>query len=203
MSNEGLLFIISAPSGAGKTSLCKEVTKSFSDLYYSVSYTTRPSRPGEKEGEDYFFVSEVKFQEMVDNKRFGEWAEVHGNRYGTSIDVLEKHRHTGTDVILDIDGQGARQLRTHFTNGISVFVIPPSWSELEKRLRSRKTESDEDIRKRLENARNELKHIEDYDYVLINDDYDQAVSSLKSIIIAERCKRERVLPQICELLQLS
>lgn len=139
---------------------------------------------------------------MVDNKRFGEWAEVHGYNYGTSIDVLEKHRHRGTDVILDIDGQGARQLRSYFTNGIGIFVIPPSWSELEKRLRSRKTESDEDINKRLENGRNELKHIGDYDYVLINDDYDQAVSSLKSIIIAERCRRERVLPHISDLFQL-
>ena len=203
MTKEGLLFIISAPSGAGKTSLCREAVKNFSDLYYSVSYTTRSPRPGEEDGEDYFFVSETEFQEMVDNEEFGEWAEVHGNRYGTSVDSLKKRQCSGTDVILDIDEQGARQLRTHFPNSISVFVIPPSWSELEERLRSRRTDSEDEILKRLKNAREELKHIESYDYLLINDDFDHAVSLLQSIIDAERCKRERVLPQVKSLFQLE
>ena len=202
MNKKGLLFIISAPSGTGKTSLCKEAKKFFPDLYYSVSYTTRFPRPGEKDGEDYHFVSEEEFLEMMNRKRFAEWAEVHGNRYGTTIDSLKGFRLKGIDVILDIDGQGAEQLRNVFPGSICVFVLPPSWKRLEERLKSRKTDSKEDISKRLENAREELQYIGSYDYVLINDDFNDAVSTLKSIIVAERCRRERVLARVKGLLKL-
>lgn len=202
MNKEGLLFIISAPSGAGKTSLCKEVVKFFPNLYHSVSYTTRLPRPGEKDGEDYLFVSKDKFQEMVDDRSFVEWAEIHGNRYGTTIDSLKEYRHKGIDIILDIDGQGGRQLKNEYPDGIYVFILPPSRKDLEERLRLRSTDSDEDIEKRLKNAKEELQYIYQYDYIVVNNDLQEAVSALKSIIIAEKCRRERVLPLVKDLFQL-
>jgi len=203
MNKEGLLFIISAPSGAGKTSLCKKVVKFFPNLYHSVSYTTRLPRPGEKDGEDYLFVSKDKFQEMIDDGRFVEWAEIHGNRYGTTIDSLKEYRHKGIDIILDIDGQGGRQLKNEYPDGIYVFILPPSRKDLEERLRLRSTDSDEDIEKRLKNAKEELQYIYDYDYIVVNSDLEEAVSTLKSIIIAEKCRRDRVLPFVKGLFQLT
>ncbi|RJP56968.1 MAG: guanylate kinase [Deltaproteobacteria bacterium] len=202
MNKEGLLFIISAPSGAGKTSLCKEVVKFFPNLYHSVSYTTRLPRPGEKDGEDYLFVSKDKFQEMIDDRSFVEWAEIHGNRYGTTIDSLKEYRHKGIDIILDIDGQGGRQLKNEYPDGIYVFILPPSRKDLEERLRLRSTDSDEDIEKRLKNAKEELQYIYQYDYIVVNNDLEEAVSALKSIIIAEKCRRDRVLPLVKGLFQL-
>ena len=203
MNKEGLLFIISAPSGAGKTSLCKKVVKFFPNLYHSVSYTTRLPRPGEKDGEDYRFVSKDKFQEMIDDGRFVEWAEIHGNRYGTTIDLLKEYRHKGIDIILDIDGQGGRQLKNEYPDGIYVFILPPSRKDLEERLRLRSTDSNEDIEKRLKNAKEELQYIYDYDYIVVNSDLEEAVSTLKSIIIAEKCRRDRVLPFVKGLFQLT
>ena len=179
MNKEGLLFIISAPSGAGKTSLCKKVVKFFPNLYHSVSYTTRLPRPGEKDGEDYLFVSKDKFQKMIDDRRFVEWAEIHGNRYGTTIDSLKEYQHKGIDIILDIDGQGGRQLKNEYPDGIYVFILPPSWKDLEERLRLRSTDSDEDIEKRLKNAKEELQYIYHYDYIVVNNDLEEAVSALK------------------------
>jgi len=196
MNKDGMLVIISAPSGAGKTSLCEEITRFFPDFYYSVSYTTRHPRPGEKDGKDYHFVSEEKFREMIDEKRFIEWAEVHGNRYGTASDPIRECRGKGIDVILVIDAQGAEQIAKEFPNGVYIFILPPSWHELENRLRSRGSDSNEDIKKRLENAKEEFRDIKRYDYLLINDDFDTAASTLKSIIIAERCRRDRVLPLV-------
>ena len=203
MNKEGLLFIISAPSGAGKTSLCKEVVKFFPNLYHSVSYTTRLPRPGEKDGEDYLFVSKDKFQKMIDDRSFVEWAEIHGNRYGTTIDSLKEYWHKGIDIILDIDGQGGRQLKNEYPDGIYVFILPPSRKDLEERLRLRSTDSDEDIEKRLKNAKEELQYIYHYDYIVINNDLKEAVSALKSIIIAEKCRRDRVLPLVKDLFQLD
>jgi len=203
MNKEGLLFIISAPSGAGKTSLCKKVVKFFPNLYHSVSYTTRLPRPGEKDGEDYRFVSKDKFQEMIDDGRFVEWAEIHGNRYGTTIDSLKEYQHKGIDIILDIDGQGGRQLKNEYPDGIYIFILPPSRKDLEERLRLRSTDSDEDIEKRLKNAKEELQYIYDYDYIVVNSDLEEAVSTLKSIIIAEKCRRDRVLPFVKGLFQLT
>jgi guanylate kinase len=203
MSNEGLLVIISAPSGVGKTSLCKEVLKFFPDLRHSVSYTTRAPRPGEKDGLDYQFVSEEKFREMVDGGMFAEWAEIHGNRYGTAANALKEYLRSGNEVILDLDGQGARQIREEFPNSIYVYILPPSWKELEKRLRSRRTDSNEDIKRRLENAKEELQYAEHYDYIVINDAFNVAVSTLRSIIVAEKCRRKRVLKQVEALFNFS
>ncbi|MEW6616228.1 MAG: guanylate kinase [Thermodesulfobacteriota bacterium] len=202
MNEEGLLYIISAPSGAGKTSLCREVVKFFPNLYHSVSYTTRLPRPGEKDGEDYRFVSKEKFQEMINDRRFVEWAEIHGNRYGTTIDSLKEYRHKGIDIILDIDGQGGRQLKNEYPDGIYVFILPPSLKDLEERLRLRSTDSNEDIEKRLKSAKEELQYIYQYDYIVLNDDFNEAISTLKSIIIAEKFRRERVLPRVKGLFQL-
>ncbi len=203
MSNKGLLVIISAPSGVGKTSLCKEVLKFFPDLRHSVSYTTRAPRPGEKDGLDYQFVSEEKFQEMIDGGMFAEWAEIHGNRYGTAANALKEYLRNGNEVILDLDGQGARQIREEFPNSIYVYILPPSWKELEERLRSRRTDSNEDIKRRLENAKEELQYAEHYDYIVINDAFNVAVSTLRSIIVAEKCRRKRVLKQVEALFNLS
>ena len=201
MNKEGLLFIISAPSGAGKTSLCNEITRFLPDLQYSVSYTTRSPREGEKNGEDYHFISNEKFQEMIDERRFVEWAEVHGNRYGTAVDSLRECRHKGKDVILDIDGQGARQIKDEFPDAVCIYILPPSWKELEERLPSRRTDSDENIIRRLRNATEEVRYVDLYDYILINDDFNETVFLLKSIIAAERCRSERVLPLIEEFKQ--
>jgi guanylate kinase len=202
MKKEGLLYIISAPSGAGKTSLCREVVKFFPNLHHSVSYTTRLPRPGEKDGEDYHFVSKEKFHEMINDRRFVEWAEIHGNRYGTTIDSLKEYRHKGIDIILDIDGQGGKQLKNEYPDGIYVFILPPSLKDLEERLRSRSTDSNEDIEKRLKSAKEELQYIYHYDYIVVNDNFNEAVSTLKSIIIAEKFRRERVLPRVKGLFQL-
>ncbi|MFH2011372.1 MAG: guanylate kinase [Pseudomonadota bacterium] len=202
MNKEGLLFILSAPSGAGKTSLCKEVVKIFPDLYHSVSYTTRLPRQGEKDGEDYHFVSKEKFQEMIDGGKFVEWAEIYGNRYGTTIDSLREYQYKGFDLILDIDGQGGRQLKRNYPEGIYVFILPPSLKDLEDRLRSRSTDSNEDIEKRLTSAIEELQYIYQYDYIVINDDFNGALSNLRSIIVAERSHRKRVLPLVKSIFQL-
>lgn len=200
---KGLVFVVSAPSGAGKTSLCKGVVELFSDIRHSVSYTTRAPRTNERDGIDYHFVSEEKFLMMADNNQFVEWAVVHGNRYGTAGASIRKCEDEGIDVILDIDVQGARQIRDRLGRGVYIFVLPPSPEELEKRLRGRGTDVDEVIKKRLMNAREEINQIYNYDYMIINDRFDDAVERLRSIIIAERCNREAVLPQIKEAWELK
>lgn len=192
-NKEGLLVIISAPSGAGKTSLCEAVMGFFPDLNYSVSHTTRTPRPGETNGDDYHFVSQETFQEMIKDGRFAEWAEVHGNKYGTAAEPIRECLHKEKGVILDIDGQGARQLKDKFPDAVSIFILPPSWEELEERLRSRRTDDDKDIEIRLKNAREEIQYVEQYDYVVINDDFTEAASTLKSIVIAEKCRTQRFL----------
>lgn len=196
---KGLIFVVSAPSGAGKTSLCKRVVDIFPDLRHSISYTTRPPRLGETDGVDYHFVSEEKFLKMVEKDEFVEWAVVHGNRYGTAEASLRKHEKEGIDVILDIDVQGARQIRKRLGRGVYIFVLPRFPEELEKRLRGRGTENEEDIKARLSNARKEMEQIANYDYIVINDLFENAAERLKSIIAAERCKRDAVLPQVKEV----
>jgi guanylate kinase len=199
MDKEGLLFVLSAPSGAGKTSLCKEVVSFFPDLWHSVSYTTRPCRPGENDRVDYHFVSKEKFKEMVDTRKFAEWSEIYGDRYGTPINALKEHKSNGIDMILDIDGKGARQLRDSFPKGIYIFVLPPSWEDLEERLRARMTNTDKEIKKRLKNTKKELQYVFDYDYIVINDNFETAVFELISIIIAERCRS--VHPEMSNFVQ--
>ncbi|MFB0506799.1 MAG: guanylate kinase [Thermodesulfobacteriota bacterium] len=196
MKREGLLYIVSAPSGGGKTTILKRVMSYFPDIRFSISYTTRPPRSGERDGEDYHFITPQQFQEMVEKGAFAEWAEVLGNRYGSSLDSLQESRSQGVDLILDIDSQGARQIEERFDGGVFIFILPPSLEALEQRLNARKVDGQEVIQFRMAQARDEMKQARWYDYIIVNDRIDEAAEQLKSIIIAERCRRERVLERI-------
>ncbi|UCD66017.1 MAG: guanylate kinase [Deltaproteobacteria bacterium] len=188
----GNLFIISAPSGTGKTTILREVFAMMEKVVFSVSHTTRAPRIGEQEGIDYFFVNKDIFATMRQQGLFLEWAEVHGNLYGTSSRAIQDGTDQGLDVILDIDVQGASQVKeTLGDKGIFIFISPPSLKELERRLAGRSTESESAIATRLANARDEMNSIDLYDYVIVNDKVDHAVEILKSIIIAERSKKRR------------
>lgn len=198
MERPGLLFVISAPSGAGKTSLCKEVIDNLGGLRHSVSYTTRAPRGGEIDGIDYHFVTPERFANMVATGAFAEWAEVHGNRYGTAIATLEGARQAGVDLLLDIDCQGAGQLKRNYQHGVFIFILPPSYQELQRRLEGRKTDAPEVIARRMANARGEIEAAHWYDYLVVNDDFAQAKTNLLSILLAERCRTERVLGSLPE-----
>jgi guanylate kinase len=191
--NEGILLVLSAPSGCGKTTLLRQVMAELPGLSFSVSHTTRQPRPGEVNGHDYHFVSPEQFKVIRDQQPSGflEWAEVHGNLYGTSRQEVESRLAAGTDVILDIDVQGAEQVR-HNAQPVTVFIAPPSLAELEQRLRGRGTESPESLRIRLANAEKEMQAAPAYTYLIINDQLNQAVLELKSVIIAERCRQRRL-----------
>ncbi|NOQ66644.1 MAG: guanylate kinase [Desulfobacterales bacterium] len=192
MMKNGNLFIISAPSGTGKTTILKRVIAELKNIVFSVSHTTRSPRLGEEKDVDYFFVDKRTFVTMQDQGLFLEWAEVHGNLYGTCSNTVQTITEQGNDIILDIDVQGARQLMDKLKNkGVFVFISPPSLHELEKRLVNRGTESDSVIATRLNNAHDEMKSLEYYDYVIVNDRVDQAIDELKSIIIAERSRKRR------------
>lgn len=187
----GIPFIISAPSGTGKTSICREVRSVIPGLAFSVSYTTRAKRKGEKEGEDYFYISLETFNEMIKKGSFLEWAQVHGHYYGTSKDFVTKKITQGLDCLFDIDIYGAKNLKKIYPNGIFIFVIPPSLQELKSRLSRRQTEDQKEIHLRMENAVSELWAFEEYQYLIINDEFSRAVEELRSIILAERCKTQR------------
>lgn len=203
MQRSGIIFVISAPSGAGKTSLCKELIDFFPALRHSVSYTTRPARPGEREGVDYRFVTEEVFRGMVDAGAFAEWAEVHGNCYGTAAASLEEARLAGRDILLDIDCQGAGQLRRNLEHAVYIFILPPDLAELRRRLEGRNTDSSEVIERRIANAEGEILEAGSYDYLVVNDDFDQALTELKSIITAEACRTALVLPTLADRFGLS
>ncbi len=203
MTREGILFIISAPSGTGKTTLSKELIDFFPQLRQSVSFTTRPMRAGEVNGRDYHFVSRETFDVMVAAGDFAEWAEVHGNRYGTALETLENARRGGFDLLLDIDCQGAAQIRKSYNRGVFIFILPPSFEELQKRLEGRKTDSPDVIGRRILNARTEVREAVWYDYIVVNEDLSVASANLKSILRAEGCRRERVLPPIAERFGIS
>ena len=194
--NEGILFIISAPSGAGKTTLCKEVVDILPNLLHSVSYTTRSPRSGEVHGHDYFFISQSEFEKMMTAGEFAEWAEVHGNFYGTAIKTLEEYRANGIDVILDIDCQGARQLKERYRQGVFIFILPPSFKELRRRLDLRNSDSDDVKERRIRNAAEEIKESGWYDYIIVNDVYSKAVEKLKAVLIAEQCRTPRMLGEV-------
>jgi guanylate kinase len=187
-----LLLVVSAPSRAGKTSLCEWVVTAVPGVAHSISFTTRPPRPDEQDGRDYHFVDEATFRAMADRGEFAEWAVVHGHLYGTSQALLQRHFAAGLDVILDIDTQGADILRRKYADGIFVFVVPPSWAVLEERLRRRRSDPEADIQRRLQRAREEVKRYPDYQYVIINDDFARAAEALTAIILAERRRSFRV-----------
>ena len=193
MTSTGQFFILSAPSGAGKTTILKKVMEQVRNLAFSISHTTRAPRKGETNGIDYHFVSVDEFQSMRDKNVFLEWAEVHGNFYGTSRPAVLAQLEGGQDIILDIDVQGAAIIAAdNSVKAVSVFVAPPSLAELEKRLRGRGTDKNETIELRLNNAAREMDAAGKYDYLVINDNLEDAVSTLQSIIIAERSHGHRL-----------
>jgi guanylate kinase len=184
----GRLFVITAPSGAGKTSLIDALVREDPSLQLSTSFTTRAPRPGEKNGVDYHFVDEPTFFAMRDRGEFLENAEVHGFRYGTAKRVINDALARGEDLILEIDWQGARQVRTLYPDCVGIFILPPSIEELERRIRARGQDSEAVIRRRLENARGEMDHAGEFDYAIINKDFDTARRKLAEVIRAERAK---------------
>ncbi len=189
---KGSLFVVSAPSGAGKTTLCRKAGEILSGLLHSVSYTTRAPRPQEVQDVHYTYVDKDKFCGMIDDGEFIEWAEVHGNFYGTSRRRIEDIVTRGNDVILDIDVQGARQIKEHYPQSTLIFILPPSMTVLEKRLFDRMSDSPEVIEKRLKKAREEICEYKYYDYVIVNDLFEEAFGVFSSIIMAERNSIEKV-----------
>lgn len=182
---------MSAPSGAGKSTILSGLLASVRDLRFSISHTTRRPRLGERGGVDYHFVDEGDFQQLIGQKRFLEWAMVHDAFYGTSLDELENARSAGMDILLDVDVQGAAQVRAKIADVTSVFILPPSYAVLEARLHRRGQDSDETVSRRLERAADEVKHYREYDYVLVNDDLDWCVSAFRAVIEASRHRTAR------------
>lgn len=191
MNHSGKLYIISAPSGAGKTSLVKQLVQSIENIRISVSHTTRQCRPGEIHGQDYFFVSVEDFQGLLQDNAFLEYAQVFDNYYGTSHHSVQQQLQNGLDVILEIDWQGAQQVRRLVPDSISIFVLPPSLEVLEQRLRNRAQDSEEIIQRRMRDAVAEMSHYPEFDYLIVNDDFECALQQLKNIIFAERLRLER------------
>lgn len=188
MDYPGNLFVVAAPSGAGKSSLVKALLELDSHVHPSISHTTRPPRGQEKHGREYFFVSEPEFDAMVQGNAFVEWAMVHGNRYGTSKKAIEERIAQGSDVILEIDFQGALQIKKAFANAILVFILPPSWEELRSRLERRGEDSADVIEVRLKNATIEMAEVGKFDFVIINELFERALFDLKAVVHAQRLK---------------
>jgi guanylate kinase len=187
----GRRFILSAPSGAGKTTLCQALRQHFPDIRYSVSYTTRSPRTGERDGVDYHFISPEAFQAGLERGAWAEWAEVHGNRYGTSAEFLENTVVAGEDVLLDIDVQGARQILERFPDSITIFIMPPSMAALKERLTARGADTPETIERRMANASGEISQRHLYRHVIVNDRLEQAVSELIELVGAYRGQKEQ------------
>ena len=201
----GELFILSAPSAAGKTTLKNRLFSHYRELAqrlaYSVSYTTRPPRSGEVHGKDYYFVDRSKFEELIAADAFLEWAVVHGRHYGTGRAEIEKLCLGGTDVILDIDVQGALQVLERQPQVPAVFILPPSYEEMERRLRTRGLDDATQIKRRLRNAREEMQYLNHYNYAIVNDDLDRATEALATILLARRFRRDRMQRQIAQVLE--
>jgi len=191
----GSVFVVSAPSGAGKTTLCQRLTADLRDIRHSVSYTTRKPRPNEVNDRDYSFVSEEDFRRMAAAGEFAEWAEVHGNLYGTSVKRVEEMLEGGVDAILDVDTRGAAQLRKVYRDGVFVFILPPSMRALRERLTARMSDSAEEIERRLKRARDEIRDYRSYDYVIVNDVFEAALRELEAIVTAKRLESGSVDPE--------
>jgi guanylate kinase len=194
--NEGILFIVSAPSGAGKTSLVKALLDRDAGLSLSVSCTTRAPRPGEEDGVHYHFIDQGRFRQSILAGDFLEYAEVFGNLYGTREADVRDALAAGHNVILEIDWQGARQVRERFRSAVGIFILPPSIAELERRLRGRGTDSDAVIEGRMAQARDEMAHLDEYDYLVVNDGFEVALDALAAIVVAERQRLERQRPRV-------
>ncbi|OGS19203.1 MAG: guanylate kinase [Elusimicrobia bacterium RIFOXYA2_FULL_50_26] len=192
MLEQGLVIVVSAPSGAGKSTICALLEKKLPRLRCSVSFTTRPRRPGEKNGRDYFFIAPEKFKAMIRKKEFVEWARVHDHYYGTPRSFLDKTVRAGNDVALNIDVQGALSIRKLYPRAVMIFVMTPTFAELKRRLVRRRQDSGETIRRRLANARKELRYLPSYDYLVINDRLQTATREIESIIHAEHHKLKNI-----------
>ena len=188
----GILFIISAPSGTGKTTLCKQLTTNLPGLWHSISYTTRKPRLGEEHGRDYYFIEEQTFQEMVSRNEFVEWAHVYGHLYGTPRKSLTEHIDQGVDVLLEIDVQGAMQVRKRFEDSVSIFILPPSMTVLRSRLQTRASDTPEEIQRRLQKVKEEVWSYREYAYIVRNEDLDRSLRDLESIFWSERLKTKRL-----------
>lgn len=190
-SDDSLIMVVSAPSGTGKTSICRSLLREFPTLKFSVSYTTREPRKGEVEGRDYHFVTRAVFQEKIRAGEFAEWAENYGHLYGTSRVVIEETRRQGGDILLDVEPRGARAIKESYPEGVFVFVLPPDLEELHKRLWKRGDGDEEMRRRRFLKAEDEIKEVFWYDYVVVNDRLEEAIARVKAIYLAEKCRRER------------
>ena len=197
-----ILLIISSPSGAGKTTLTRRVLQEFSDFRFSVSHTTRQPRVNEVDGQDYHFVDENAFRAIIDDNGFAEWAEVHGNLYGTSVTEIELARAAGkSGVLFDVDYQGARQIKEKFPHAVGVFILPPSMQELRRRLDGRGSDDADSRRRRFDKAREEIGHYPFFDYMIVNDELQRALTELRGIVLAEGCRQWRVAARAESLLQ--
>jgi guanylate kinase len=197
----GILFVVSAPSGTGKTTVVERLIPLVPDLALSRSYTSRPLRPGEVDGVDYNFISRARFEEMAAAGEFLEWADVFGNLYGTCATDVERELGRGRDIVLVIDVQGARQVRLRSANTVGVFVLPPSFEVLEQRLRGRSKDPEEAMQRRLRTARNEVAAFTEYDYVIVNDELEACVDRLRAIVLAERTRLRAVRERIDKIVE--
>jgi guanylate kinase len=190
-TDKGMLIVISGPSGVGKGTLCKILLNRVENLFLSISATTRPPRPGEIDGRDYIFLSRELFEEKIKKGEFLEWAKVYNNYYGTPKDIVFQQLRDGKDVVLEIDTQGAAQVKNNYPEGIFIFISPPSIKELKKRIIKRGSDTESSIELRMKSAIDEIKAASEYDYIVLNDDLNQAALNLQSIVLAERCKVSR------------
>ncbi len=192
LNRSGILFVISAPSGGGKSTIIRALLDNDSTLSYSISATTRPSRRGEKTGKEYHFLSKEEFEKLIKEDAFLEYATVHGNYYGTPKSEIDNRLQKGQDVILDLDVQGSQRVKKAFQDSVTIFILPPSLATLERRLRERGLDDEDAIKNRLANARTELRMADRYDYVIVNRQLDETIQTIKSVIAAERQKAHRL-----------
>jgi len=198
-NNMGRLYVFSAPSGAGKSTIINNLEKGMDSIAYSVSHTSRKPRGSEEEGVHYHFVEKDTFSRMIVDGQFVEWAEVYGNLYGTSFSSLDEQTAQGSDVLLDLDHQGAKNIRQHYEDSVLIYVLPPSLGVLEDRLRGRGTDDEKVMKKRLDEAVNEMKNCVWYDYIIINDDLEKAQEEARAIVLSQRCRTSRQAPRITDL----
>ena len=191
MSNSSVIMVVSAPSGTGKTSICRSLLRDFPELRFSVSFTTRKPRKGEVEGRDYHFVSPETFRDKIQAGEFAEWEENYGHLYGTSRVVIEDVRRRGEDILLDVEPRGARSIKALYPEGVFVFVLPPDLDELRKRLWKRGDGDEETRNRRFQKAKDEIREVFWYDYIVVNDRLEPAIERVRAIYLAEKCRRER------------
>jgi guanylate kinase len=200
MRRKNNIFIISAPSGSGKSTLIQLLLTQNQQLFFSISHTTRPPRPGEMDGNEYFFLAEEAFKKMIQAEEFIEWAQVHGYYYGTSRQMLKKAEAGGSDLVLDIDVQGAENVKRLLPEATSIFILPPSFQVLQERLQRRQKDTEAQITRRMENAKREIRYSEQYDYIIINHDLHAAFEDLNSIIRSRSCRRENLIEEVQKII---